>query len=126
LVRNNKVCDIPLGHDMIPKIFWSAFPWRKGSIVGKARFASLQDCQGSRRFANRWLMRTGSPILRSTLILLGDWCSGEVTDARTQGNYGNDAETLNQRAGSITARWLSRESPLHRRDFSLDRVPFHG
>jgi len=27
---------------MVPKIFWSAFPWRKGAIVNQARFAPLR------------------------------------------------------------------------------------
>jgi len=32
---------------------------------------------------------------------MGDWCSEEITDTRTQRNYGDGGETLNQRAGSI-------------------------
>jgi hypothetical protein len=113
---------------MVPKIFWSAFTWRKGTVINQARFAPLRDRQRSLRFANRSLTRIGEPIPRSPLILMGDWCSEEVTDTRTQRNYGNGRETLNPSAGSVTARRLSRERPfpLHRRDFSLDRVPLNG
>jgi hypothetical protein len=113
---------------MVPKIFWSASAWRKGTIVNQARFAPRRDRPGSLRSANRSLMRIASPIPRSPPILMGDWCSEEVTDTRTQRNYGNGRETLNHSAGSITARRLSRETPfpLRRRDFSLDRVPFDG
>jgi hypothetical protein len=42
------------------------------------------------------LVRIGPPIPRSPLILMGDWCSEEVTDTRPQRNYGNGTKTLNQ------------------------------
>jgi hypothetical protein len=113
---------------MVLKIFRSAFPWRKGPIIGKAGFAPLRDRQESLRFANRWLPRIGTPIPRSAPSLMGDWCSEEITDSRTKRNYGNGRETSNHSAGSITARRLSRETPLflYRRDLSLDKVPFNG
>ena len=89
LVRNHKVCDILLDTAWYRRFSGPPFHGGKGRSFSKARSASRRDCQGSRRFANRWLLKIGSLIPRSPPILMGDWCSEEVTDTRTQRNYGN-------------------------------------
>ena len=62
------------------------------------------------------------------LILMGDWCSEELTDTKTQRNLGNGTDSANHGGGLADLNSARNKSifSLPWGNFSLDRGPFNG